>query len=78
MTTPETTPDTPTTTYEEYTAAVAEKLVAFPYWRRGQAAFNLLWEMRRDLAEQIHTTQRDPFHRDDRLPDFLGWVEANW
>ncbi len=71
-------PDTPTTTYEEYTTAVAAKLRDYPHWRRGQAAFNMLWEMRPELADKIATGPRDPFYRDDRLPDFLGWVEENW
>lgn len=65
-------------TYEEYTAEVAAKLSEYPYWRRGQAAFNVLYRVRPDLGETIHTGKLDPFHRDDRLPEFYEWVEENW
>lgn len=77
-TTQDSTPDTPTTTYEEYVAAVTNKLKDYPTWRQGQAAFNMLWEMRPELADQVHTSKLDPFHRDDRLPEFYEWVEDNW
>jgi len=72
------TPSTPTTTYKEYVAAVDQKIAELPYWRAGQAAFNVLWDIRPDLANEIHTSKLDPFHRDDRLPEFYEWVEENW
>lgn len=72
------TPDTPTTTYEEYVEAVSDKLDTLPYWRKGQAAFNVLWEVRPDIANEVHTTKLDPFHRDDRLPEFYEFVKENW
>lgn len=78
MTDESSTPDTPMTTYSDYTTKVGEQLAAYPHWRRGQAAFNVLWAMREDLADKVSTTQLDPFYRDDRLPEFFGWVEENW
>lgn len=77
-TNPTSTPDTPTTTYSEYVAEVRNTLDQHPYWRQGQAAFNVLWNIRQDLANQVHTSKLDPFHRDDRLPEFYEWVEENW
>jgi hypothetical protein len=44
-------------------------------WRAGQAAFNFLHDLNPELAEQIRGTQLDPFHLDDRLPEFYAWLE---
>lgn len=46
--------------------------------RRGQWAFNLLYELRPDLARRVVGTPLDPFHNDYRLPTFFGWVGNNW
>ena len=46
--------------------------------RRGQYAFNLLDEHRRDLADKIVKTDNDPFYEDERIPQFLVWLEKNW
>ncbi len=78
MATPEPTPDTPTMTFEEYCVEVHNLLKLFPFWRRGQAAFNTLNRVRPDLVDEIHTSKLDPFHRDDRLPEFYTWVKENW
>lgn len=47
-------------------------------FRRGQAAFNALEEVRPDLANRVRATELDPFHRDERLEAFYNWVRENW
>ena len=47
-------------------------------WRRGQYAFNLLHSMKPKLAELVRATPIDPFHRDERIPAFLEFVQAHW
>jgi hypothetical protein len=47
--------------------------------RRGQFAFNALYEVRPDLSEQIRSNfNLDPFYDDDVLPAFFGWLQENW
>lgn len=46
--------------------------------RRGQWAFNLLFEVRPDLANKVRSTDLDPFYNDGLIPVFLQWVEENW
>jgi hypothetical protein len=51
--------------------------------RLGQAMFNHLWEVRRDLSEQVRGTDMDPFYveeltGDDRWDRFIAFLEANW
>ena len=47
-------------------------------WRKGQTAFNALYEERPELANQVRGTDTDPFHIDARLPAFWAWVEQAW
>jgi len=51
-------------------------------WRVGQTMFNVLYEVRPDLSEQIRTTPLDPFYMDDAsTPEFQSvcdWIERNW
>lgn len=49
-----------------------------PHLRRGQAAFNTLWEERPDLAELVRGSDIDPYYRDELLDRFILWVEASW
>lgn len=46
--------------------------------REGQYAFNCLFANRPDLSEQVRGTVLDPYHRDERLPQFWIWVEQHW
>jgi len=39
--------------------------------RRGQAIFNIAYEMFPDIVRELNTTQYDPFHRDERISEFL-------
>lgn len=44
--------------------------------RAGQAAFNELYRIRPDLANEIRGrfTTLDPFYRDENLPAFYEWL----
>jgi hypothetical protein len=65
--------------FSEYVAMVAD---AFQnkanHYRNGQAAFNTLYAVHPQLAEQVHNTDIDPFYDDDVLPDFYEWVNDHW
>lgn len=46
--------------------------------RPGQWAFNLLMEVRPDLAGRVRASPVDPFHNDRCLPAFYAWVGKEW
>ena len=46
--------------------------------RSGQALFNLLARIRPDISEMLRGSDMDPFHRDERLPDFYDFVARHW
>jgi hypothetical protein len=55
---------------------IAQRVLARPeQWRRGQAAYNALHELRPDLARRINGSEVDPYYRDERLGIFYQWVE---
>lgn len=64
--------------FEEYIAAAEEENRKYHYIRRGQAYFNMLSRINKDLARQAIGTDFDPFNDDENLPDFLEWVQENW
>ena len=45
-------------------------------WRRGQAAFNKLYEEAPGWADSIRGGPIDPFHRDERLEAFFKWLPS--
>lgn len=45
-------------------------------WRKGQAAFNALYSLAPGWADSIRGGKLDPFHRDDRLPEFYAFVDS--
>lgn len=42
--------------------------------RLGQVLFNALWQVDREAADSVTGTEVDPFHRDDRVKDFLVYL----
>lgn len=47
--------------------------------RPGQFYFNVLHDVRRDLATRVRQTPSvDPFFSDVALPAFLTWVAGHW
>jgi hypothetical protein len=60
---------------EEYFSRVG---VEARHQRPGQWALNLLQDLRPDLAVQIRGSAIDPFHVDQRLPEFTRWLLGAW
>jgi hypothetical protein len=65
-------------TIEDLHYFVDECLIEYPRWRKGQAYFNCLWDMDPELADELRGTYKDPFYKDDRIPEFLKVVEERW
>ena len=55
-------------------------LTDYPMMRKGQIAWNELYEVRPDICRLIMAGAReiDPFVDDSRLPAFYEFVEENW
>jgi hypothetical protein len=49
-----------------------------PDCRYGQTYFNLLFELRPHLSEQIRATQLDPFGDDRVVPETEAWLMQHW
>lgn len=58
----------------EVSNLAAALLTTYPDWRPGQAAFNAFHRIDPAGADKIRSTAFDPFHVDDRLPDFWQWL----
>lgn len=52
-------------------ASKAQRL--HPTWRAGQTYFNVLADLRPDLADQVRGTDLDPFY-DTRIAAFMEWL----
>lgn len=68
-------------TYARYLVEVAKYQAKYmPLGQRqGQCYFNMLHEVRPDLANQIRgNVELDPFYVDARIGNFLAWVCNNW
>lgn len=47
--------------------------------RPGQQAFNMLHDVRPDLANTIRgDAMLDPFHMNENLPAFWAWLAEHW
>lgn len=70
--------------YNEYTRMVNTVLIlqldkpTSEQWRRGQAYFNVLYDVKPNLADKVRGTLLDPFHNDARIPDFIVYVVTHW
>ena len=62
----------------EYLQMVHKVHARTPDWRLGQTYFNVLTQVRGDLAEKVRGSLVDPFHSDSRVGDFLVFVSDNW
>lgn len=65
-------------TFQEFIHAVQLYRMKYTQQRVGQAFFNVLYEVRPDISEQVRATTLDPFYRNDRVAPFLRFVKANW
>lgn len=64
--------------YEDFVTVAEYEYRKYPHYRRGQAYFNTLYDMKPELANSIRGGHYDPFYRDEVLPTFLGQVEDLW
>lgn len=64
--------------FPAYLVTCATTKTAHPEWRWGQTLFNVLRDVRPELAEHVRGTELDPFYRDSVAPKFLVEVEVNW
>lgn len=69
-------------TYDQYLARVQGVMRKSRAYRHGQALFNVLAQVRPDLADQVRGSFRlDPFYVEGggaRIHHFLLWVKQNW
>ena len=70
--------------YQEYLKTAILRNEENPNWRWGQTLFNVLFEFRPDLAQEIRGGEIDPYHAqtnnggDKKITNFLDWVKNNW
>lgn len=65
--------------YEEFMERVEKYFMQFkPSWRYGQAYFNVLSNVRSDVAETLRSSMHDPFHRDEVPEETHKYVKALW
>lgn len=65
-------------TFDEYLLETWASQRANPQYRAGQAYFNTLYHVRPDISERIRGGPLDPFHRNERITDFLECVMGDW
>jgi hypothetical protein len=65
-------------TFTQFTIYVIEYDRQHHKERSGQAAFNALWNVRPELADEIRGTDLDPFYDDKRLLAFWEHLSAVW
>jgi hypothetical protein len=62
----------------EFYAAVTKRQQERKSERLGQAAYNLLCEVRQDLAEKVAGTDDDPYYVNSNWRNFNKFLAANW
>ncbi len=63
-------------TFDEYLKRVALAGVTYPTWRKGQTYFNVLAEVRPNIAEMIRGGRLDPYYDDLIVPEFLAFLDG--
>lgn len=65
-------------TFQQFLDAASTRYNHETSWRMGQTYFNVLHEVRPDLAEKVRGAFLDPFHNDVMVPSFLNFLAAEW
>ena len=66
-------------TRQDYDAKVLQSIVGHPQWRLGQTLFNVLSDVRPDLAQQVRGTEHDPFYKaSNDLELFYAFLDSHW
>ena len=66
------------TKFSDYLLEVSYSYVRQFELRYGQTCFNVLYLLDPDLADSIRGTDLDPFHNDNRVPEFLKRLRDEW
>jgi hypothetical protein len=70
--------------YDDYLESVIISATRYKNWRLGQTMFNVLAELRPDIAERVRATEADPFYADamqhgyEKVANFLAFVREEW
>lgn len=64
--------------FADYLARVSTAKNLYPSWRMGQTYFNVLHDLRPDIANKLRATVADPFYNDELIGAFLSVVYAEW
>lgn len=64
--------------FEEYLKRVARRKSSHKTERMGQAYFNQLHEDAPTLADEVRSSEVDPFYNDDLIGEFLAYVSVMW
>jgi len=51
---------------------------AYPHLRWGQTYSNLLGKYAPNLALIVSSTDLDPFYNDEKIPQFIEYVQERW
>jgi hypothetical protein len=65
-------------TYDEFLDRVSKYHVVMTKWRYGQTYFNVLSNVRSDIAETLRSSLHDPFHRDAISEETHKYVKTLW
>lgn len=60
--------------YHEYMSLIRIAMSENKSLRKGQAYFNILYSLNKDLAMEINDTEFDPFYDDSRLGNFIAYL----
>jgi len=62
---------------KKYMKQVEEEETNHPEWRYGQVLFNVLYEMKPKIANEIRGTNSDPFYftKGPKTYRFIKWLE---
>ena len=60
--------------YIEFRKQLKETLKEFPSLRKGQIMFNVLYEVKPELADKIRSSNIDPFYNDNNIPEFMKYI----
>ena len=67
------------TRFDQFLADWRAAMKAHPEWRPGQAAFNTLDVFDKGATRWVSSVADiDPFHVNERLPEFLGFLASYW
>ena len=59
---------------ERFMVRVQETISTHPCLREGQILFNVLSEEEPEWANEIRSTDSDPFYNDKKIPAFWEWL----